>query len=135
MHISLHLSSPISPLTLQASISQAQSSTTTTNHSLTRSCSGFVCFGIRAIHRRLHLLHRILLIVTSVVRSLLPPRRRLRLDPSSNLYFPNEPGKQVKSAIRLKNTSRSHVAFKVLVLFILAHLFFNVVSCDSLHWC
>ncbi|XP_075671357.1 vesicle-associated protein 4-1-like [Castanea sativa] len=50
--------------------------------------------------------------VSSVARSLLPPRRRLRLDPSSNLYFPNEPGKQVKSAIRLKNTSRSHVAFK-----------------------
>ncbi|KAE8125724.1 hypothetical protein FH972_020498 [Carpinus fangiana] len=50
--------------------------------------------------------------VSSVARSLLPPRRRLRLDPASNLYFPNEPGKQVKSAIRLKNTSRSHVAFK-----------------------
>ncbi|KAB1217192.1 Vesicle-associated protein 4-1 [Morella rubra] len=50
--------------------------------------------------------------VSSVARSLLPPRRRLRLDPPSNLYFPNEPGKQVKSAIRLKNTSRSHVAFK-----------------------
>lgn len=29
----------------------------------------------------------------------------------------DEPGKQVKSAIRLKNTSRSHVAFKVLVSF------------------
>lgn len=27
--------------------------------------------------------------------------------------FPDEPGKQVRSAIRLKNTSRSHVAFKV----------------------
>lgn len=27
--------------------------------------------------------------------------------------FEDEPGKQVKSAIRLKNTSRSHVAFKV----------------------
>ncbi|KAF5461029.1 hypothetical protein F2P56_020858 [Juglans regia] len=50
--------------------------------------------------------------VSSVARSLLPPRRRLRLDPANNLYFPNEPGKQVKSAIRLKNTSRSHVAFK-----------------------
>ncbi|XP_023895537.1 vesicle-associated protein 4-1 isoform X1 [Quercus suber] len=52
--------------------------------------------------------------VSSVARSLLPPRQRLRLDPSSNLYFPNEPRKQVKSAIRLKNTSRFHVAFKIL---------------------
>ncbi|XP_021829938.1 vesicle-associated protein 4-1-like [Prunus avium] len=50
--------------------------------------------------------------VSSVARSLLPPRRRLRLDPANKLYFPYEPGKQVKSAIRLKNTSRSHVAFK-----------------------
>ncbi|KDP38952.1 hypothetical protein JCGZ_00709 [Jatropha curcas] len=50
--------------------------------------------------------------VSSVARSLLPARRRLRLDPSNKLYFPYEPGKQVRSAIRLKNTSRSHVAFK-----------------------
>ncbi|KAL3612512.1 hypothetical protein D5086_003532 [Populus alba] len=50
--------------------------------------------------------------VSSVARSLLPTRRRLRLDPSNNLYFPYEPGKQVKSAVRLKNTSKSHVAFK-----------------------
>ncbi|KAM1000942.1 hypothetical protein ACFX2I_007520 [Malus domestica] len=50
--------------------------------------------------------------VSSVARSLLPPRRRLRLDPANKLYFPYEPGKQVKSAIRLKNSSRSHVAFK-----------------------
>ncbi|XP_050368349.1 vesicle-associated protein 4-1-like [Argentina anserina] len=50
--------------------------------------------------------------VSSVARSLLPPRRRLRLDPASKLYFPYEPGKQVKSAIRLKNNSKSHVAFK-----------------------
>ncbi|KAK9268508.1 hypothetical protein L1049_000570 [Liquidambar formosana] len=50
--------------------------------------------------------------VSSVARSLLPTRRRLRLDPAKNLYFPYEPGKQVKSAVRLKNTSRSHVAFK-----------------------
>jgi hypothetical protein len=27
--------------------------------------------------------------VSSVARSLLPPRRRLRLDPASNLYFPS----------------------------------------------
>ncbi|KAK2984727.1 hypothetical protein RJ640_004552 [Escallonia rubra] len=50
--------------------------------------------------------------VSSVARSLLPARRRLRLDPASNLYFPNEAGKQVKSAVRIKNRSRSHVAFK-----------------------
>ncbi|KAJ4980433.1 hypothetical protein NE237_031270 [Protea cynaroides] len=50
--------------------------------------------------------------VSSVARSLLPTRRRLRLDPRSKLYFPYEPGKQVRSAIRLKNISKSHVAFK-----------------------
>ncbi|GAB4831091.1 Vesicle-associated protein 4-2 [Ancistrocladus abbreviatus] len=50
--------------------------------------------------------------VSSVARSFLPARRRLRLDPASKLYFPYEPGKQVKSAIRIKNTSKSHVAFK-----------------------
>ncbi|KAK4803676.1 hypothetical protein SAY86_003493 [Trapa natans] len=50
--------------------------------------------------------------VSLVARSFLPARRRLRLDPSNNLYFPYEPGKQVRSAVRLKNTSRSHVAFK-----------------------
>ncbi|XP_010539257.1 PREDICTED: vesicle-associated protein 4-1-like [Tarenaya hassleriana] len=52
------------------------------------------------------------LTVSSVARSLLPRRRRLRLDPSSYLYFPYEPGKQVRSAIKLKNTSKSHTAFK-----------------------
>ncbi|KAK3011123.1 hypothetical protein RJ639_012682, partial [Escallonia herrerae] len=51
--------------------------------------------------------------VSSVARSLLPTRRRLRLDPANKLYFPYEPGKQVQSAIRIKNTSKSHVAFKV----------------------
>ncbi|CAK9183071.1 unnamed protein product [Ilex paraguariensis] len=50
--------------------------------------------------------------VSSVARSLLPARRRLRLDPANNLYFPYEPGKQVRSAVKIKNTSRSHVAFK-----------------------
>ncbi|KAK8952069.1 Vesicle-associated protein 4-1 [Platanthera zijinensis] len=43
---------------------------------------------------------------------LFPTRRRLRLDPSSKLYFPYEPGKQVRSAVRIKNTSKSHVVFK-----------------------
>ncbi|KNA18699.1 hypothetical protein SOVF_067660 [Spinacia oleracea] len=50
--------------------------------------------------------------VSSVARSLLPAKRRLRLDPANNLYFPYEPGKQVKSAVKIKNTSKSHVAFK-----------------------
>ncbi|CAL9075861.1 unnamed protein product [Musa textilis] len=50
--------------------------------------------------------------VSSVARSLLSTRRRLRLDPPTKLYFPYEPGKQVRSAVRIKNTSKSHVAFK-----------------------
>lgn len=50
--------------------------------------------------------------VSSVARSLIPTRRRLRLDPPNKLYFPYEPGKQVRSAIGIKNTSKSHVAFK-----------------------
>ncbi|KAE7995565.1 hypothetical protein FH972_000345 [Carpinus fangiana] len=50
--------------------------------------------------------------VSSVARSLLPARRRLKLDPSNKLYFPYEPGKQVRSAVRIKNTSKSPVAFK-----------------------
>ncbi|XP_047342400.1 vesicle-associated protein 4-1-like [Impatiens glandulifera] len=49
----------------------------------------------------------------SLARPFLPSRRRLRLDPATNLYFPYEPGKQVRSAVRIKNTSsKSHVAFK-----------------------
>ncbi|KAJ8622372.1 hypothetical protein MRB53_030901 [Persea americana] len=50
--------------------------------------------------------------VSTVARSLLSFGRRLRLDPASKLYFPYEPGKQVRSAVRIKNTSKSHVAFK-----------------------
>ncbi|GAA0165735.1 membrane trafficking regulatory protein [Lithospermum erythrorhizon] len=50
--------------------------------------------------------------VSSVARSLIPPRRRLKLDPSNKLFFPHEPGKQVRSAIKIKNRSKSHVAFK-----------------------
>lgn len=49
---------------------------------------------------------------SSVARYLLPARRRLRLDPATKLYFPYEPGKQVRSAVKIKNISRSHVAFK-----------------------
>ncbi|CAN8325496.1 unnamed protein product [Cochlearia groenlandica] len=50
--------------------------------------------------------------VSSVAKSFLPTKRRLKLDPSEKLYFPYEPGKQVRSAIKIKNTSKSHVAFK-----------------------
>ncbi|KAF5742230.1 Vesicle-associated 4-2 -like protein [Tripterygium wilfordii] len=50
--------------------------------------------------------------VSSVARSILPTRRRLKLDPTNKLYFPYEPGKQARSAIRIKNTSKSHTAFK-----------------------
>ncbi|KAJ0966027.1 hypothetical protein J5N97_027165 [Dioscorea zingiberensis] len=50
--------------------------------------------------------------VPSMARSLLLTRRRLRLDPANKLYFPYEPGKQVRSAVKIKNTSKSHVAFK-----------------------
>lgn len=31
-----------------------------------------------------------------------------------NFFFPDEPGKQVKSAVKIKNTSKSYVAFKVI---------------------
>ncbi|OMO98894.1 Major sperm protein [Corchorus olitorius] len=50
--------------------------------------------------------------VSSMAKSLLPTRRRLKLDPANKLYFPYEPGKQVRSAIGIKNTSKSNVAFK-----------------------
>ncbi|XP_027346773.1 vesicle-associated protein 4-2-like isoform X2 [Abrus precatorius] len=50
--------------------------------------------------------------VSSVAKSFLPTRRRFRLDPPNKLYFPYEPGKQVRSAIAIKNTCKSHVAFK-----------------------
>lgn len=50
--------------------------------------------------------------VSSMAKSLLPTRRRLRLDPPNKLYFPYEPGKQVRSAVEIKNTSKSPVAFK-----------------------
>ncbi|KAL4388500.1 hypothetical protein GQ457_09G001880 [Hibiscus cannabinus] len=50
--------------------------------------------------------------VSSVAKSLLPTRRRLKLDPANKLYFPYEPGKQARSAVRIKNTSKSYTAFK-----------------------
>ncbi|KAH9292488.1 hypothetical protein KI387_042323, partial [Taxus chinensis] len=48
----------------------------------------------------------------AVAKSCLLTRRRLRLDPAKKLYFLYEPGKQVSSAVRIKNVSRSFVAFK-----------------------
>ncbi|XP_078432463.1 vesicle-associated protein 4-2-like [Wolffia australiana] len=50
--------------------------------------------------------------VSSMAKAVLPVRRRLRLDPARKLYFPYEPGKQVRSAVMIKNSSKSHVAFK-----------------------
>ncbi|XP_057954515.1 vesicle-associated protein 4-2-like isoform X2 [Malania oleifera] len=50
--------------------------------------------------------------VSSMAKSFLPAKRRLRLDPPNKLFFPYEPGKQARSAIRIKNASRSHAAFK-----------------------
>eukprot|EP00252_Welwitschia_mirabilis_P007492 TRINITY_DN1889_c0_g1_i4.p1 TRINITY_DN1889_c0_g1~~TRINITY_DN1889_c0_g1_i4.p1 ORF type:complete len:152 (+),score=13.73 TRINITY_DN1889_c0_g1_i4:425-880(+) len=49
---------------------------------------------------------------SAVAKALLPTKRRLKLDPDNKLYFPYEPGKQVSSAIRIVNVSRSNVAFK-----------------------
>ncbi|KAJ8568834.1 hypothetical protein K7X08_032465 [Anisodus acutangulus] len=50
--------------------------------------------------------------VSSVAKSFLPTRGRLSLDPQNKLYFSYDPGKQVKSAIRIKNISKNPVAFK-----------------------
>ncbi|KAH9530935.1 hypothetical protein CY35_19G010200 [Sphagnum magellanicum] len=50
--------------------------------------------------------------MSSIARALLLSRRRLQLDPDKSLHFLYEPGKQVSSAIKIKNVSRSHVAFK-----------------------
>ncbi|KAF8007876.1 hypothetical protein BT93_K1768 [Corymbia citriodora subsp. variegata] len=50
--------------------------------------------------------------VAAMAKSLLPARRRLRLDPPNKLFFPYEPGKQVRSAIEIKNVSKTYVAFK-----------------------
>lgn len=51
-------------------------------------------------------------VVSSMAKALIPTRRRLRLDPSSKLYFPYEPGKQVRSAVGIKNICKSYIAFK-----------------------
>eukprot|EP00249_Psilotum_nudum_P004927 c18430_g1_i4 orf=570-1340(+) len=49
--------------------------------------------------------------VVSAARAFLVTRR-LRFDPDKRLYFPYEPGKQATSAVKIKNVSRSHSAFK-----------------------
>ncbi|KAI4378298.1 hypothetical protein MLD38_015794 [Melastoma candidum] len=51
-------------------------------------------------------------VMATVAKFLLPARRRLRLDPPNKLYFPYEPGNQVRSAIEIKNVSKSPVCFK-----------------------
>eukprot|EP01018_Ginkgo_biloba_P024968 Gb_30077 [translate_table: standard] len=48
----------------------------------------------------------------TMARASLLTRRRLRFDPDGKLFFLYEPGTQVSSAVRIKNVSRSHVAFK-----------------------
>ncbi|KAJ7519222.1 hypothetical protein O6H91_20G029300 [Diphasiastrum complanatum] len=50
--------------------------------------------------------------VSAVARAFLLSKRRLRLDPEKKLVFLYEPGKQVSSAVKIKNVSKSHVAFK-----------------------
>jgi hypothetical protein len=50
--------------------------------------------------------------VSTIARAFMISRRRLRLDPDKKLHFLYEPGKQVSSAIKIKNVSRLHVAFK-----------------------
>lgn len=49
--------------------------------------------------------------IASAKASLLT-KRRLRLEPDAKLFFMDEPGKQVSSVVRIKNISRSSVAFK-----------------------
>lgn len=41
----------------------------------------------------------------------------------SSIFFQDEAGKQVRSAIKIKNTSKSHVAFKVKLEFVPFFLF------------
>ncbi|KAJ9566078.1 hypothetical protein OSB04_002044 [Centaurea solstitialis] len=88
--------------------------TTTTTTTTLSSSSSYQIEGSNNAHRKTenHQSSGTSSSVSSVARSLIPTRRRLRLDPRSKLYFPYEPGKQVQSAIKIKNTSKSHVAFK-----------------------
>lgn len=49
----------------------------------------------------------------SIARTLLFAKRRLRVSPKKHLHFLYEPGKQVSSALKIKNTSNCVVAFKI----------------------
>ncbi|WJX69195.1 Vesicle-associated protein 4-2 [Trifolium repens] len=97
----------------QSSHNPSSSSTTTTT---TTSSSSSYMHNVHHQNQSLHSIDRSVpqssATVSSVAKSLLPTRRRLRLDPPNKLYFPYEPGKQVRSAITIKNTCKSHVAFK-----------------------
>uniref|UniRef100_A0A0C9RPQ8 TSA: Wollemia nobilis Ref_Wollemi_Transcript_28578_1456 transcribed RNA sequence n=1 Tax=Wollemia nobilis TaxID=56998 RepID=A0A0C9RPQ8_9CONI len=48
----------------------------------------------------------------AMAKASLLAKKRLRFDPDGKLYFMYEPGKQVSSAVRIKNVSKSYVAFK-----------------------
>lgn len=50
--------------------------------------------------------------LAAMARASLLTWRSLRLNPDKKLFFLYEPGKQVSSAVRIKNISRSYVAFK-----------------------
>ncbi|XP_050204302.1 vesicle-associated protein 4-2-like isoform X2 [Mercurialis annua] len=98
------------------STSSSSSSTTTSSSSMSSNSS---INGTQQTHLTTHEVvgERSSLFSTTntmslVAKSLLPTRRKLRLDPPNKLYFPYEPGKQVRSAIGIKNISKSHVAFK-----------------------
>ncbi|KAJ4822462.1 hypothetical protein Tsubulata_022804 [Turnera subulata] len=111
------------------SSSSSSSSTATSSSSMTSNGNGSV-MGNSSVSHQLNQSHQQQLgerssgyttsnTMSFVTKSLLPTRRRLRLDPPNKLFFPylfdkidDEPGKQVRSAIGIKNTSKSHVAFK-----------------------
>lgn len=50
--------------------------------------------------------------LAAIAKASLLAKRRLRFDPDGKLYFMYEPGRQVSSAVRIKNVSKSCVAFK-----------------------
>ncbi|XP_058779993.1 vesicle-associated protein 4-2-like [Vicia villosa] len=96
----------------QTSHNPSSSSTTTTTSSSSTSYMHNVHHQSQSVHSIDRSITQSSATVSSVAKSLLPTRRRLRLDPPNKLYFPYEPGKQVRSAITIKNTCKSHVAFK-----------------------
>ncbi|KAJ7523646.1 hypothetical protein O6H91_18G056900 [Diphasiastrum complanatum] len=50
--------------------------------------------------------------LSAVVRAVLLSKRRLRLEPEKKLVFRYEPGKQVSSAVKIRNSTNHHVAYK-----------------------